>query len=256
MQAGSCTPVLMLPTISQTITVVPVEIVAPRQSMIFPPVEYDHYYEGDLTIRMVNTIEELRAACNIYSNQYLLACSILRPTACLSIIVKDEVMRTQVGRQACCYDTKSVTATDGPVIILASVQYSGRARILCETSNAPSLRTVNNETRRQPVMSKKFGVSKRIGVVLLMAAALALTAPAKAGSLEANIVLYFAHCTDERMPVALNALVSSQFDDAYSPLNLTDTLVAISRQEGSYASREMKSGASLQKRLSTILGER
>jgi hypothetical protein len=202
--------------------------------MIFPPVEYDHYYEGDLTIRMVNTIEELRAACNIYSNQYLLACSILRPTACLSIIVKDEVMRTQVGRQACCYDTKSVTATDGPVIILASVQYSGRARILCETSNAPSLRTVNNETRRQPVMSKKFGVSKRIGVVLsllLMAAALALTAPAKAGSLEANIVLYFAHCTDERMPVALNALVSSQFDDAYSPLNLTDTLVEISRQE-------------------------
>jgi hypothetical protein len=49
--------------------------------------------------------------------------------------------------------------------------------------------------------------------------------------LEATIVLYFAHCTDERMPVTLNALVSSQFDDAYSPLNLTDTLVEISRQE-------------------------
>ena len=72
---------------------------------------------------------------------------------------------------------------------------------------------------------------KKLMTLLATAAALALAAPAKAGSLEATIVLYFAHCTDERMPVALNALVSSQFDDAYSPLNLTDTLVAISRQE-------------------------
>jgi hypothetical protein len=72
---------------------------------------------------------------------------------------------------------------------------------------------------------------KKLMTLLATAAALALAAPAKAGSLEATIVLYFAHCTDERMPVTLNALVSSQFDDAYSPLNLTDTLVEISRQE-------------------------
>jgi hypothetical protein len=72
---------------------------------------------------------------------------------------------------------------------------------------------------------------KKLMTLSATAAALALAAPAKAGSLEATIVLYFAHCTDERMPVTLNALVSSQFDDAYSPLNLTDTLVEISRQE-------------------------
>src|SRR5262249_41795159 len=42
--------------------------------MILPPTEYDRYYEGDLTIRMVNTLEELRAACNITS-PFTLACA-------------------------------------------------------------------------------------------------------------------------------------------------------------------------------------
>src|SRR5262245_61016927 len=47
----------------------------PRQSNILPPVEYDHQYEGDLTIKMVPTLADLYRACSVYNNPVLLACS-------------------------------------------------------------------------------------------------------------------------------------------------------------------------------------
>jgi hypothetical protein len=66
-----------------------------KQYMILPPVQYDRYYEGDLTIMMVKDVDDLRAACGLNRQAYpnVLACSIQRPRACLIILVDDEVMR-------------------------------------------------------------------------------------------------------------------------------------------------------------------
>jgi hypothetical protein len=63
-----------------------------QQRYILPPVEYDRYYEGDLTIKMVESVEELRDACGMKAPQ-MLACSMHTATACLIIMVPDYVMR-------------------------------------------------------------------------------------------------------------------------------------------------------------------
>lgn len=63
-----------------------------RGFMILPPVEYDHDYEGDLTIKIVDTVDELRILCNLNQPQ-MLACSMSNTRSCLIIMVKDEVMR-------------------------------------------------------------------------------------------------------------------------------------------------------------------
>jgi hypothetical protein len=74
---------------------VPAKPTPPLKSFpILPPVEHDHYYEGDLTINMVDTLEELYAACGM-QNRFLLACSTHTRTACLITVVKDEVMRSK-----------------------------------------------------------------------------------------------------------------------------------------------------------------
>jgi len=59
---------------------------------IFPPAQYDHFYEGDLTIKMVDTLEELHRICQI-DNPKLLACSKRNNSSCIIVMVKDEVMR-------------------------------------------------------------------------------------------------------------------------------------------------------------------
>jgi hypothetical protein len=59
---------------------------------IFPPAEFDHFYEGDLTIKIVNTLEELHAVCQI-ENPKLLACSQRNQDSCVIVLVKDEIMR-------------------------------------------------------------------------------------------------------------------------------------------------------------------
>jgi len=59
---------------------------------IFPPVEYDHLYDGDLTIKMVDTLEELHEICEI-TDPKLLACSRRNEWSCVIIMVKDEIMR-------------------------------------------------------------------------------------------------------------------------------------------------------------------
>jgi amino acid transporter len=74
---------------AQNVKVVPT---TPVTYNIFPPVEYDHDYEGDLTIKMVDSIAELYAVCKI-NNPSLLACSSHNAKSCLIIMVKDEVMR-------------------------------------------------------------------------------------------------------------------------------------------------------------------
>jgi hypothetical protein len=60
--------------------------------MILPPVEYDHYYEGDLTIRVVPTLEELLARCNI-TNPITLACAMVYEKNCVIYLLPDETMR-------------------------------------------------------------------------------------------------------------------------------------------------------------------
>jgi len=66
-----------------------------NSNKFFPPPEYDHDYQGDLTIKMADTIEELRILCatGAQSNPNLLACSQHNETSCLIIMVRDEVMR-------------------------------------------------------------------------------------------------------------------------------------------------------------------
>jgi hypothetical protein len=64
-----------------------------RQFYILPPVEFDHHYEGDLTIMMVNDLGELKAACGIHDQPLILACAFPRSKACLIILVRDEIMR-------------------------------------------------------------------------------------------------------------------------------------------------------------------
>ena len=78
----------------KSITTVPVKPVEPVPilHMILPPEQYDHDYEGDLTIKIVDTIEELRALCKLDAPQ-LLACSTHNSQSCLIVMVKDKVMR-------------------------------------------------------------------------------------------------------------------------------------------------------------------
>ena len=71
---------------------VPVTPVIPKPHKIFPPAEYDHYYEGDLTIKIVDRLEELREACQLEGSQ-LLACSTHNHSSCIIVMVKDEIMR-------------------------------------------------------------------------------------------------------------------------------------------------------------------
>ena len=86
--------ILLFPSLAQNVTTVPVkpnfQPVKPDQYMILPPVEYDHFYEGDLTIKMVSTIEELHALCKIDG---ALACAFRNEKSCVIVMVHDEVMR-------------------------------------------------------------------------------------------------------------------------------------------------------------------
>jgi hypothetical protein len=59
---------------------------------IFPPPGFDHQYDGDLTIKIVDTLEELHRICQI-DNPKLLACSKRNEWSCIIVMVKDEIMR-------------------------------------------------------------------------------------------------------------------------------------------------------------------
>jgi hypothetical protein len=64
--------------------------------MILPPVEYDREYEGDLTIKIVDTFEELYALCN-QRKPSMLGCAYPSYAdnykSCIIILLKDETMR-------------------------------------------------------------------------------------------------------------------------------------------------------------------
>jgi hypothetical protein len=79
-------------TAAQNITIVPMKPALPQQYRIFPPAEYDHYYDGDLTIKIVDSLEELREVCQLPGSQ-LLACSTHNHSSCIIVMVKDEIMR-------------------------------------------------------------------------------------------------------------------------------------------------------------------
>jgi hypothetical protein len=64
------------------------------QYMVLPPVEYDRPYDGDLTIKMVPTVEQLHAECNsLNPNPHTLACAYRRVNSCVIYMVEDAVMR-------------------------------------------------------------------------------------------------------------------------------------------------------------------
>src|SRR5262245_47089589 len=76
------------------VTTVPVKVVepVPYHFMVLPPVEYDHYYDGDLTIKVVESMAELRSLCKNEAPQ-LLACSTRNARSCLIVMIHDAVMR-------------------------------------------------------------------------------------------------------------------------------------------------------------------
>ena len=63
-----------------------------KNYLILPPVEYDHEYDGDLTLSIVNTLEELYALCGTRT-PFMLACSYINQKSCLVIMVNDGIMR-------------------------------------------------------------------------------------------------------------------------------------------------------------------
>lgn len=86
--------ILLCPVFAQqTYTIVPVKPVTDGRP-ILPPPEFDYVYEGDLTIVMVKTVEELLILCNV-EHQNTLACSIRAydGKSCVIIMVDDDLMR-------------------------------------------------------------------------------------------------------------------------------------------------------------------
>src|SRR5262249_27477667 len=77
---------VVVPT--QRITVPPTP--SPPKKLLPPPV-YDRHYEGDLTLRVVSTLEELNAVCRV--GHFIQACASRHPLNCVVYMVKDEVMR-------------------------------------------------------------------------------------------------------------------------------------------------------------------
>jgi hypothetical protein len=92
------------PVYPQNITIVPVKPFTghtvppapptplPQQYLMLPPAQYDKPYDGDLTIKMVATLEELQSACRV-TNAKMLACAIHNAKSCVIYMVADEVMR-------------------------------------------------------------------------------------------------------------------------------------------------------------------
>ena len=86
--------ILLCPVFAQqAYTVVPIKPVTDGRP-ILPPPEFDYVYEGDLTIVMVKTVEELLILCNVQSPNTL-ACSIRAydGKSCVIIMVDDDLMR-------------------------------------------------------------------------------------------------------------------------------------------------------------------
>jgi hypothetical protein len=85
--------ILLFPVFAQQ-AVVPVKPVTDGR-LILPPPEYDHVYQGDLTIVMVKTVDELLILCNTPHLPNTLACSIRAydGKSCVIIMVDDDVMR-------------------------------------------------------------------------------------------------------------------------------------------------------------------
>ena len=76
---------------AKSLTTVPVKPM-PLHFMVLPPAEYDHDYDGDLTIRMVESLAELHAYCKLDAPQ-MLACSVRNARSCLIVMVDDVIMR-------------------------------------------------------------------------------------------------------------------------------------------------------------------
>jgi len=79
--------ILVLPAFTQQY--LPPQV--PKVVNILPPIQYDYPYEGDLTIKIVDTLEELNDLCRLSSR--ILACSTHTSKACLIVMVKDEILR-------------------------------------------------------------------------------------------------------------------------------------------------------------------
>jgi hypothetical protein len=74
------------------VLVKPPTVIEPTPQGILPPVQYDRPYEGDLTIEIVATAEELRMRCKIYDLR-VLGCAFPKEKSCTIILVEDNLMR-------------------------------------------------------------------------------------------------------------------------------------------------------------------
>lgn len=83
--------------IAQQTAPVPIKTVPvrPAAKMILPPEQYDHFYDGDLTIKIVPDLVSLNAACSIDPDKQpnVLACAWHNAKSCVIYMVDDRVMR-------------------------------------------------------------------------------------------------------------------------------------------------------------------
>jgi hypothetical protein len=80
------------PKTFRTVPVSPTPKRAP--SLVLPPPEYDHHYEGDLTIKLVDSVEHLAIVCKwpeVRPNS--LGCATVRSDHCIIYLVQDDVAR-------------------------------------------------------------------------------------------------------------------------------------------------------------------
>jgi hypothetical protein len=66
--------------------------VQPAAKMVLPPEQYDRFYDGDLTIRIVPDLISLYAACGM-EKPGMLACAWHNAKSCVIYMVEDRVMR-------------------------------------------------------------------------------------------------------------------------------------------------------------------
>src|SRR5262245_5710083 len=86
--AGIASTQTFMPITPKPIPTIP----APRPA-ILPPVEYDKPYDGDLTLRIVDTLQQVLDWCDIGKDKVLLGCARRNGKSCYVVLVRDEVMR-------------------------------------------------------------------------------------------------------------------------------------------------------------------
>ena len=64
----------------------------PRSPYILPPLQYDHPYDGKLTIEEVGTVAQLLQVCKL-NQSWALGCAFVSAGSCRIVLVKEDVMK-------------------------------------------------------------------------------------------------------------------------------------------------------------------